>query len=400
MWFVGIDVAKRHHEACVLDETGKVCGKTLRFSNDQTGGQKLLTWLGTMIADLSQARIGMEATGHYWLALYSFLQKNGLTACVINPIQSDSFRNLYIRQTKTDTKDAFIIAELLRFGRYTSTGLAEERLVALRQLCRYRFTLVDTISDFKRRVIGLLDMTFPEYEKLFSDIFGKASSELLMEYTTPEEILAIDTDSLAKFLAQHSRNQFGFEKARRLQDAAQNSFGVSFAMDAFRFQLRSLLHQIRFAEEQLAQLEKEIEKYLSAFDSHLVSIPGIGPVLAASILAEIGDISRFSTGAKLVAYTGIDPTVRQSGNFTGTHNRMSKRGSPYLRRAVWLAATSSRLHNQALKEYYSQKLAQGKHPLTATGAVARKLVYIIHAVLRDQKPFDPKMSARFSNLEA
>jgi transposase len=400
MWFVGIDIAKRHHEACVLDESGKTCGKPLRFANDQIGGQKLLTWLRPLIPDFSQARIGMEATGHYWLALYSFLKKNDLTACVINPIQTNSFRNLYIRQTKTDTKDAFIIAELLRFGRYTSTELAKEKLVALRQLCRYRFTLVDTISDFKRRVIGLLDMTFPEYEKLFSDVFGKASSELLMEYTTPEEILSIDTEALAEFLAERSRNQFGLDRARRIQDAAKNTFGISLAMDAFRFQLRSLLQQIRFAEEQLAELEKEIEKYLSALDSYLVTIPGIGSVLAASILAEIGDISRFATGAKLVAYTGIDPTVRQSGDFTGTHNRMSKRGSPYLRRAVWLAATSSRLHNQTLKEYYGQKIAQGKHPLTATGAVARKLVYIIHAVLRDQKPFDPTVNTRFLNLEA
>jgi transposase len=120
-----------------------------------------------------------------------------------------------------------------------------------------------------------------------------------------------------------------------------------------------------------------------------VTIPGIGPVLVAAILGEIGDISRFPTGVKLVAYAGIDPTVRQSGEFTGTRNRMSKRGSPYPRRAIWLAASVAKIHNPILRNFYEQKRAEGKHPLAATGAVARKLTYIIHAVLRDRNPYDP-----------
>lgn len=120
-----------------------------------------------------------------------------------------------------------------------------------------------------------------------------------------------------------------------------------------------------------------------------MTIPGIGPVLAAAILGEIGDISRFPTGAKLVAYAGIDPTVRQSGQFNGTRNRMSKRGSPHLRRAIWLAASTATTYNPILRDFYEQKRAEGKHPMAATGAVARKLTYIIHAVLRDRKPYEP-----------
>ena len=389
MFFVGIDVGKRHHEACIIDSIGQIIGKTLRFTNTQSGGQKLHEWLRKVDKDLASTCIAMEATGHYWLALHSFLRKNGLTVRVINPIQSDSFRNLYIRQTKNDTKDAFIIAEVLRFGRYTTTELATEDIIALRQLCRFRFSMVDTIADLKRKVISVMDMLFPEYEKLFSDLFGATSSELLMEFTTPEEILAVDTDELAAFIAKHSRNRLGWNKAEQLQTAAKSSFGIDFALDAYRFQLRILLQQIRFSEEQLALLEKEIADRLEKLNKHLITIPGIGPILAASIIGEIGDISRFTTGAKLVAFAGIDPTVCQSGEFTGTRNHISKRGSPYLRRAIWLAANVAKIHNPILKDFYSRKLAQGKHSLSATGAVARKLTYIIHAVLRDQKPYEP-----------
>jgi len=389
MFFVGIDVGKRHHEACIIDSMGQPIGKTLRFANSQPGGQKLIEWLRKADQSLASTCIAMEATGHYWLALHTFLRKNGLTVRVINPIQSDSFRNLYIRQTKNDSKDAFIIAEVLRFGRYTSTELASEDIIALRQLCRFRFSLVDTIADLKRKVISVLDMLFPEYEKLFSDLFGKTSSELLMEYTTPEEFLTVRTSKLAGFIAKHSRNRLGWDKAEQLQTAAKSSFGIDFALDAFRFQLRILLRQIRFTEHQLALLEKEIADRLESLDKNLVTIPGIASVLAASILSEIGDISRFSTGAKLVAFAGIDPTVRQSGEFSGSQNHMSKRGSPYLRRAIGLAANVAKIHNPILKDFYTHKISQGKHSLSATGAVARKLTYIIHAVLKNQKPYQP-----------
>jgi transposase len=389
VYFVGIDIGKRNHEACIIDSSGQIQGKTLRFPNTQAGGQKLIQWMRRVDPDLSSTQIAMEATGHYWLALHSFLRKHGLQPRVINPIQSDAFRNMYIRQTKNDAKDAFIIAEVLRFGRYTTSELASEEIVALRQLSRFRFSLVDTIADLKRQVISILDTLFPEYERLFSDLFGKTSSELLMEYTTPEEVLAVDTEELAAFIAKHSRNRLGLDKAVELKSAAELSFGIDMAIDAYRLQLRLLLQQIRFMEEQLESLNAEIAKRLEAVDSNLVTIPGIGPVLAAAILGEIGDISRFPTGVKLVAYAGIDPTVRQSGELTGTRNRMSKRGSPYLRRAIWLAASVAKTHNPILRDFYEHKRTEGKHPLAATGAVARKLIYIIHAVLRDRKPYEP-----------
>jgi len=387
MFFVGIDIAKRRHEACMVNQHGEKIGKPLSFPNTQAGGQHFLNWLLKHSGDLQMVRVALEATGHYWLALFSFLRKHGIKVQVINPIQSDAFRSMYIRQTKNDTRDAFIIAELLRFGRFSTTQLANEDLIALRQLSRFRFSLVDSISDLKRQVICLLDVIFPEYESLFSDTFGKTSSELLLEYTTPEEILAVDTDELTDFIARHSRHHLGREKAEQIQSAAGSSFGIDYALDAYRFQLRLLLEQIRFAEKQLSDLEKVITQRLEKLDRHLVTIPGIGSVLAAAILSEIGDISRFSSGVKLVAFAGIDPSVKQSGEFTGSRNHMSKRGSSYLRRALWQAATVAKMHNPVLKQFYLNKVSQGKHYLTATGAVTRKLTYIVFAVLRDKLPY-------------
>ncbi|GLG02814.1 IS110 family transposase [Alicyclobacillus hesperidum subsp. aegles] len=325
MYFVGNDIGKRNHEACIIDSAGQIQGKTLRFPNTQAGGQKLIQWMKSVNSDLSSTEVALEATGHYWLALHSFLRKHGIRVRVINPIQSDAFRNLYIRQTKNDAKDAFIIAEVLRFGRYTTTELGSDEMVAPRQLSRFRFSLVDVISDLKRQVISVLDMLFPEYEQLFSDLFSKTSSELLMEYTTPEEILAVDTEELAAFIAKHSRNRLGPDKAEELKSVAASSFGIDTALDAYRLQLRLLLQQIRFTEEQLEFLNAEIEKRLKALDTNLDTIPGIDPILAAAILGEIRDISRFPSGVKLVAFARIDPSVRQSGEFTGIHNRMSKR---------------------------------------------------------------------------
>ncbi|MGG1599777.1 IS110 family transposase, partial [Paenibacillus naphthalenovorans] len=280
--------------------------------------------------------------------------------------------------SKNDTKDAFLLAELIRFGRYSKTAIAAEDLLGLRQLTRFRFSLVDSIGDLKRQVIAIIDTIFPEYETLFSDIFGKTSTELLLAYSTPDEMLAVDTQDLTAFLAKHSRNQFGQAKAELVLQTARNTFGSDIALDAYSFQLRLLLQQIQFAEEQLQCLETEIGRRLEQFDQQLTTVPGIGPVLAASILAEVGDISRFNSPKQLVAFAGLDPSVQQSGQFQGTENHLSKRGSPYLRRAAWLAAMNARRFDPVFKAFYDDKMQRGKHSFTALGAVARKLISVVY----------------------
>lgn len=204
MYIVGIDIAKRFHEAAIIDLSGKVIVKRIRFANSHSGFLKLMDAVKKLDAP---AEFGMEATGHYWLPLYAHLRQDGQTVHVIKPLQSAALRSMFIRQTKNDTIDALIIAEVIRFGRYCETQVAPENIVALRELCRQRFFVVDMASDFKRKIIALLDQTFPEYEKLFSDTFGKSSVELLANYSTPEEMLSVDTQTLADLLNKASRGR-------------------------------------------------------------------------------------------------------------------------------------------------------------------------------------------------
>lgn len=386
MYIVGVDIAKRSHEAIIIDDSGNIVKNAFNFKNDSSGFQKLLR-IFESLGTPSDFLIGMESTSHYWLSLYSNLKRKGYTVHVLNPIQSNALRGMYIRQVKNDERDSFIIAEVLRFGRYTQGGMPPSDLYELREMCRARFFIVDMISDLKRKVIALLDQVFPEYEKIFTDIFGLTSSELLRTYSTPEEILSVDTDKLAEIIEVPSRKRFSKEKAEEIHSLAENSFGIIVGMDAMSLLIKQHMEHIRFAEKQVADLDKKIEALFSKFDTQITTIPGVGPVLGAVILSEIGDISRFPSSAKLAAFAGIDPTVKQSGEFSGNHNHMSKRGSPYLRRALWQASTVAVHSDPSLKTFYEKKRAEGKPYMNVIGHVTRKLVNIIYAVMRDNEPY-------------
>jgi transposase len=384
MFYVGIDIGKRNHEATILDSSGEEIG-SVKFSNTKSGLKKLLC----IVPDCSDAVFGLEATGHYWLPIYCNLKAQDLSLVVLNPIQSDSLRNLYIRRTKTDKKDSFIIADVLRIGRVPETQLGSEANLELQTLCRLRFEFIDQIVALKQRLIAVLDRIFPEYESMFSGIFIKSSKALLKSAPTPEEILEFDLSELSQLLKTASRGHFGVSKARELKAAAENSFGITIALDAFRLELRLLMEQIEFIEAHVDQIDLKVSELMENIQTYITTIPGIGDVLGASILAEIGDISRFSNPKKLVAYAGLDSTVHESGQFRGTRSRISKRGSPYLRRAIWIAAFSAKKSNPVFAEYYNKKLGEGKHKQTAIGACARKMTYLIYYILKEQKPFDP-----------
>ena len=387
MLFVGIDIAKRNHEASVIAQDGSVVRKAMRFANSQAGYNKFMD----MVRGLSEPVVfGMEATGHYWLTLYTHLRNDGYTVHVINPIQSDALRGMYIRKTKTDSIDSVIIADVIRFGRYCETSVEPGDLQAMRELCRQRFYIIDMASDLKRKVIALLDQVFPEYEMLFSDTFGVSSMELLSQYTTPEEMLSVSSQQLAEVLEKASRGRLGAEKAVEIQDAAKNSFGIVMASGSFSLIIRQYIEQIRSLESSVDIFDTEIARLLSGFDTQLTTITGIGSTLAAVILSEIGgDIRRFSSSAKLAAYAGVDPTVKQSGDFSGTRMKMSKRGSPYLRRAIWLASTVAAFKDPAIHALYERKRAEGKDHMTVIGHICRKMISIIFAVLRDNTPYVP-----------
>ena len=297
MYIVGIDIGKNHHEASIVSPEGKQIGRSLRFATTHKGADSLMSFIFKNIGN-SPCVFGMEATGHYWYPIYSFLKAKGYTIYVINPIQSDSLRKMYIRQTKNDSIDSFLIAEVIRFGQ-----------------------------------------------------FGTTSMGILEKYLTPENIENAPIDELFEITKDKSHNRLTKAKAISIKEAAADTFGIKIAQDAFSFQLKQLIDRMNFLDKQIEALDIEIMKYYEQFDCYLHTIPGIGIIGAATILAEIGDISRFKNSSALVAFAGIDPTVRQSGEFNSTHNHMSKRGSPYLRHAIFLAATTCSFHNSPLNAY-------------------------------------------------
>lgn len=389
MYIVGIDIGKNHHEASIVSPEGKQIGRSLRFATTHKGADSLMSFIFKNIGN-SPCVFGMEATGHYWYPIYSFLKAKGYTIYVINPIQSDSLRKMYIRQTKNDSIDSFLIAEVIRFGQFGTTSMADENILAMRQLCRYRDSVISSRTEIKLRIGTIMEQIFPEYEKQFSSLWLSTSMGILEKYLTPENIENAPIDELFEIIKDKSHNRLTKAKAISIKEAAADTFGIKIAQDTFSFQLKQLIDRMNFLDKQIEALDIEIMKYYEQFDCYLHTIPGIGIIGAATILAEIGDISRFKNSSALVAFAGIDPTVRQSGEFNSTHNHMSKRGSPYLRHAIFLAATTCSFHNSPLNAYYKKKRDQGKHHLTATGAVARKLTTVIYAVLRDSKPYEPK----------
>lgn len=200
-------------------------------------------------------------------------------------------------------------------------------------------------------------------------------------------MLAVSTRKLTTFLNKTSHGRFGEEKAKEIRTAAAGSFGVGFAKNAFAFQIKQLVEQLLFLETQIEELDEQISHLLKQTNQVITTIPGIGDTLGAIIISEIGDINRFDAPNKLVAFAGLDVKVSQSGEFTGTQQHISKRGSPYLRRAIWLAANRAAFCDPILSEYYQSLKARGKHHLTAVGAVSRKMCNIIFTILRENRPY-------------
>lgn len=385
MFYLGIDIGKNTHVASLVDDKKKVIFKAFSFSNSIDGAESLILKLEAFKNELE---VGMEATGHYWLSLYSYLAQKNFTVRVINPIQTDGWRcGIEIRKRKTDIIDSLLIADLLRYGDFVETSLSNEDYLSLRNLSRFRSYLISSIGDLKRKTIALLDQVFPEYASSFSNVFGKTSKEILSNFSTPSDFEDINSDDLNAFLESVSKKNYASKKIDELSKKASSSFGINFCLDSFSLQIKMLIEQISFIQNQVSDVENEIELLLEKLNSPITTIPGIGSVNAATILGEIGDIKRFSNPSKLVAYAGLDASVSQSGEYESTYNHMSKRGSPYLRRALFQSALRAEFCDPIFSAYYQKKIAEGKHHLVATNAVARKLCHTIFAVLTKNEPY-------------
>lgn len=392
--YLGIDIAKHEHVLGARFEDGRQHGKPFSFANDEQGFGSLLARLRELDATPEGSLVVMESTGHYWMALWEFLVAHGYEVAIVNPVLTDAFRKAdTLRKTKTDQVDAFLIAEYARFKRLGPTRVSPEDAEGLKQLTRYRHHLVSERTALKNRLTSVADRIFPELAGLFSDKHSATARAVLNEYGSAAKVAKTDIRTLTKTVEKASRGRHGREKAVEVKEAAKRSVGVTFAADALAFEARHVAGLINHLDGEIGELDTEIARLLDPeIGALLQSIPGIGPVCAATIAAEIGDPDRFDEPKKLMAYAGMDSTKFQSGKFDGDEQHMSKRGSAPLRNALMTAADGARRFDPYFGDYYDSLRARGKHHYVAVSGCARKLCGVILAVLRERRPYEPRPS--------
>lgn len=390
MIYAGVDIAKVDHVIGAVDETGAEAARPMKFKNSEAGFERCIAWLESVAESEDDVFVGMEATGHYWKACFAYLTAAGYRVCVVNPMQVHAMRKLKsLSGVKNDRIDSWLIAETLRQGDYDETRLATDEVQALKQLTRYHQGLKQELAAVKTQAICVLDAYFPEYAALFSDMFGAASLKVLAECPTPSEVARKRASSIAKLLSEGSRGRLGDAKAAEVKAAAKSSVGIRLGEEAASFQIRTMVSQVEFLNATIAKVEKEVASLLGKVEPDITTIPGVSTTTGAQIVAEIGDVKRFRNAASIVKYAGLNSGVDESGKYSAEGVPITKHGSPYLRRSLWLAANRARQYDPRLKEYYDKLRRKGKPHRVAVTAVARKLCHVVYAVMRDGKPYDP-----------
>lgn len=390
MIYAGVDIAKMDHVIGAVDETGAEAARPMKFKNSEAGFERCIAWLESVAESEDGVFVGMEATGHYWKACFAYLTAAGYRVCVVNPMQVHAMRKLKsLSGVKNDRIDSWLIAETLRQGDYDETRLATDEVQALKQLTRYHQGLKQELAAVKTQAICVLDAYFPEYAALFSDMFGAASLKVLAECPTPSEVARKRASSIAKLLSEGSRGRLGDAKAAEVKAAAKSSVGIRLGEEAASFQIRTMVSQVEFLNATIAKVEKEVASLLGKVEPDITTIPGVSTTTGAQIVAEIGDVKRFRNAASIVKYAGLNSGVDESGKYSAEGVPITKHGSPYLRRSLWLAANRARQYDPRLKEYYDKLRRKGKPHRVAVTAVARKLCHVVYAVMRDGKPYDP-----------
>ena len=385
MIYVGIDVAKNSHFASAVNSDGEVILKPFSFTNSNEGFNLLLSKLKAYPID--QYFVGLESTGHYSDNIVSFLYSKGFKIGIINPIQTDSLRNSNIRKTKNDKIDTFLIAQCLMLGKYTLFKQYDFNIIKLKTLCRFRFDIVQSRTRLKTQLTGCIDLIFPElYGFFYKNLHSNSARAILMNYTSPSIISKTRIDTLSKVLSIASRGRYSYNEAVNLKALAKASIGID--NQAMCLQVRYLIKQIDLLDKQIFSIDSEIQVIMDTLNTKILTIPGIGYTLGAMILSEIGDISKFSNPTKLLAYAGLDPSVKQSGNFNATNTKISKRGSKHLRYAIHTAASIIIFNNDTFNNYYTAKRASGKGYRNAIGHVSNKLVRVIFKILTENIPFN------------
>lgn len=403
----GIDVGKHFSEMALLSPTNEIVGKMKIQHNSEDIG-KAVKLLEKAEKDFdSSPVVVMESTGHYHKILFQSLTKAGFEVSVINPIQTDSIKNIEIRKVKNDKVDARRIALLYRFKSTRKTCIPDEDIECLRSLCRQYYILNDELTTYKNRLTAVVDQIMLNFKEVFPKIYKKTALDVLEQYPSPNHIIKADRRKLIALIEKtvNRKHDWAVKKYELLVEKAKEFAPLSVCNKANISMLRIYVRMVKSLQKAKDEILGALEELICTDSSTgmsnlsetlqlLCSIPGIGLITAATILAEIGSFSDFSDPGKLIAFCGIDPSVRQSGQFTGTKNRMSKRGSKVLRKVLYVSALVSirnkcngQPYNSILQHYYLEK-CKSKPKKVALGAVMRKLVMIIFAVMRDMKPFE------------
>ena len=378
MIYVGIDIAKDKHDCFITNSDGEVLFKPFTITNNRDGFDDLYNKIFSITTDLSKVKVGLEATGHYSYNLLGFLVDRGLAAFVINPLHTNLYRkSLSLRQTKTDKVDARTIASMLmsdvNLKSYSDTSYHNEEL---KSLTRYRFDKVKERAKLKTSISRLVLILFPELEKMVSTLHMVSVYALLYEFPGASKVSSAHLTRLTNLLEDASNGRYSKDTAIMFREAARTSIGSN--MPAKSLELKHTIRSIRALDTEIKEIEKEIKIIMDEINSPILSIPGINYRMGAMIIAEIGDFERFDTPDKILAYAGLSPSTYQSGQLDNAYSHMEKRGSRYLRYALFNAAKFVCHWDPTFAAYLAKKRAEGKHYTVAISHEAKKLVRIIY----------------------
>jgi transposase len=392
MLFVGIDVAKAKHDCCIIDSDGVILTDSLRIPNSKDGFESLYHTIISALdgSDISNAKIGLESTGHYSTNITNFLYSKGFNIVVLNPLVTNAFRKAgTLRKTKTDKCDAKVIATMLFSDDSKSYSPSSYQIQELKSLTRHRYRMVGYRSKLKLSVTRLIDIIFPELPDFVWSIHQSSSYQLLLELPSPDAIKKCHLRHLTNVISKASRGKYGRDKAIQLRELASNSIGSS--TRSLTFELQQTIRLILSVQQEINELDKQIKLVVDELNTPLITIPGIGYTITAIILAEIGDINNFSSPAKLLAFAGMEPSTYQSGKYNASHTPMVKRGSTYLRWAIMQAARLVPMRDPTFAAYMDKKRAEGKHFNVARSHVGKKLIRVIYYLLKHNTAFVPQM---------
>ena len=387
MIYVGIDVAKDKHDCFITNSDGEVLFKSFTIANNLEGFHNLYQKIESVMEERTKVKVGLEATGHYSLNLLGYLIDKGLPTFVINPLHTNLYRkSLSLRQTKTDKVDAHTIASMLMSGvnlkSYSDTSYHNEEL---KSLTRYRFDKVKERAQLKQSVSRLVCILFPELEKMVPSLHMSSIYAMLYEFPGAKQIASAHLTKLSNLLKTASKGQYGKDSAINFRDMARVSIGST--IPAKSLELKHTIKLIGEFDTEIAEIESEIKTIMDKINTPILSIPGISYRMGAMIIAEIGDFNRFDSPDKILAYAGFSPSTYQSGKLDNAYAHMEKRGSRYLRYALYNATKYVCHWDPTFAAYLTKKRSEGKHYNVAISHAVKKLVRVIYHLEKTKQQY-------------